>query len=110
MHVFPGPELKINNYAAVRSTATGGPFRAMTVRDAIGDLPNIGNGACETTMEKLQSYSAFYPFSCLTVSLHYFWTVPKRSFILVPKEVSRRYVNPNRSYLQENERAESHPM
>ena len=69
MHVFPGPELKINNYAAVRSTATGGPFRAITVRDAIGDLPNIGNGACETTMEvgflhnfskKLQYYSFFF--------------------------------------------------
>ncbi|KAJ9687715.1 hypothetical protein PVL29_016267 [Vitis rotundifolia] len=109
-HVFAGLELKVNNYAAVCSTATGGPFRAITVRDAIGDLPNIGNGACETTMEKLQSYSAFYPSSYLTVSLHYFWTVPKRSFILVPKEVSRRYVNPNRSYLQENEQAESHPM
>ncbi|KAL6329257.1 hypothetical protein AAG906_014870 [Vitis piasezkii] len=51
-HVFAGLELKVNNYAAVRSTATGGPFRAITVRDAIGDLPNIGNGACETTMEK----------------------------------------------------------
>ena len=70
-HVFAGLELKVNNYAAVRSTATGGPFRAITVRDAIGDLPNIGNGACETTMEvgflhnfseKLQSYSFFFIF------------------------------------------------
>lgn len=51
MHVFAGPDLKVNNYAAVRSTATGGPFRALTVRDAIGDLPNIGNGALESNME-----------------------------------------------------------
>ncbi|RVW44309.1 DNA (cytosine-5)-methyltransferase 1B [Vitis vinifera] len=59
-HVFAGLELKVNNYAAVRSTATGGPFRAITVRDAIGDLPNIGNGACETTMEYPREASSWY--------------------------------------------------
>lgn len=59
-HVFAGLELKVNNYAAVRSTATGGPFRAITVRDAIGDLPNIGNGACETTMEFPREASSWY--------------------------------------------------
>ncbi|XP_074301806.1 DNA (cytosine-5)-methyltransferase 1B-like [Silene latifolia] len=56
MHVFAGSELKINlgkdtQYAAVRSTATGAPFRSITVRDTIGDLPAVGNGACLTTME-----------------------------------------------------------
>lgn len=64
MHVFAVPELKISlsgndQYAAVRSTANGAPFRAITVRDTIGDLPAVGNGASRTTMEVLtmqQSY------------------------------------------------------
>lgn len=56
MHVFAGPELKVTlgdgtHYAAVRSTASGAPFRAITVRDTIGDLPAVGNGASETSME-----------------------------------------------------------
>ncbi|KAH9684638.1 hypothetical protein KPL70_013631 [Citrus sinensis] len=56
MHVFTGPELKVklarnSHYAAVRSTANGAPFRAITVRDTIGDLPTVGNGASVTTME-----------------------------------------------------------
>ncbi|KAL5697799.1 DNA (cytosine-5-)-methyltransferase [Ranunculus cassubicifolius] len=56
MHVFAGPELKIPlpgnpQYAAVRSTATGAPFRAITVRDTIGDLPPVGNGASKLEME-----------------------------------------------------------
>ncbi|KAJ6349685.1 hypothetical protein OIU77_007126 [Salix suchowensis] len=56
MHVFAAPELKItlsekSQYAAVRSTAYGAPFRAMTVRDTIGDLPDVGNGASKTTLE-----------------------------------------------------------
>ncbi|KAL2928901.1 hypothetical protein RDABS01_034312 [Bienertia sinuspersici] len=56
MHVFAGSELKVslgNNtqYAAVRSTATGAPFRSITVRDTIGDLPAVGNGASLSTME-----------------------------------------------------------
>ncbi|GFZ03206.1 methyltransferase 1 [Actinidia rufa] len=56
MHVFSGPELKITlngntQYAAVRSTSTGAPFRSITVRDTIGDLPAVKNGASATTME-----------------------------------------------------------
>ncbi|KAI9157061.1 hypothetical protein LWI28_016310 [Acer negundo] len=48
MHVFASPELKIKlsedtHYAAVRSTANGAPFRSITVRDTIGDLPAVGN-------------------------------------------------------------------
>ncbi|KAL7235639.1 hypothetical protein ACSBR1_019019 [Camellia fascicularis] len=56
MHVFAGPELKISlngksQYVAVRSTSTGAPFRAITVRDTIGELPAVKNGASTTTME-----------------------------------------------------------
>ncbi|KAL9229339.1 hypothetical protein vseg_004816 [Gypsophila vaccaria] len=56
MHVFAGSELKISlgkdsPYAAVRSTAAGAPFRSITVRDTIGDLPAVGNGASQPTME-----------------------------------------------------------
>lgn len=56
MHVFAAPELKITlseslQYAAARSTASGAPFRAITVRDTIGDLPAVGNGASKTNLE-----------------------------------------------------------
>ncbi|KAI9215739.1 hypothetical protein POPTR_T046100v4 [Populus trichocarpa] len=56
MHVFAAPELKItlsekSQYAAVRSTAYGAPFRAITVRDTIGDLPDVANGASKTNLE-----------------------------------------------------------
>ncbi|KAF9617119.1 hypothetical protein IFM89_033619 [Coptis chinensis] len=56
MHVFVGPKLRIafpgnSQYAAVRSTAGGAPFRAITVRDTIGDLPPVGNGASKTEIE-----------------------------------------------------------
>ncbi|XP_050379658.1 DNA (cytosine-5)-methyltransferase 1-like [Argentina anserina] len=56
MHVFGVPELKINlssnsYYAAVRSTAGGAPFRPITVRDTIGDLPAVGNGASKVNLE-----------------------------------------------------------
>ncbi|WCJ21819.1 DNA (cytosine-5-)-methyltransferase family protein [Euphorbia peplus] len=56
MHVFNAPELKVSlsdnsYYAAVRSTANGAPYRAITVRDTIGDLPVVGNGASITTLE-----------------------------------------------------------
>ncbi|XP_045807951.1 DNA (cytosine-5)-methyltransferase 1-like [Trifolium pratense] len=56
MHVFSTPELKIKlsenvQYAAVRSTANGAPLRAITVRDTIGELPAVGNGASKTNME-----------------------------------------------------------
>lgn len=56
LHVFSAPELKIRlsgnvQYAAVRSTSDGAPLRAITVRDTIGDLPPVGNGASKTNME-----------------------------------------------------------
>ncbi|KAF7813362.1 DNA (cytosine-5)-methyltransferase 1 [Senna tora] len=56
MHVFAAPELRISlsksvQYAAVRSTASGAPFRAITVRDTIGELPPVGNGASRANME-----------------------------------------------------------
>lgn len=56
VHVFSAPELKITlsenvQYAAVRSTANGAPLRAITVRDTIGDLPAVGNGASKGNME-----------------------------------------------------------
>uniref|UniRef100_A0A7N0T469 DNA (cytosine-5)-methyltransferase n=1 Tax=Kalanchoe fedtschenkoi TaxID=63787 RepID=A0A7N0T469_KALFE len=56
MHVFGVPELKISlsaneQYSAVRSTASGAPFRAITVRDTISDLPMVGNGASTTSMK-----------------------------------------------------------
>lgn len=79
MHVFNAPELKITlsesvQYAAVRSTACGAPFRAVTVRDTIGDLPAVGNGASKSTLEvfKIQKVSLhadsifFLTFSCST--------------------------------------------
>ncbi|KAK9098487.1 hypothetical protein Syun_025532 [Stephania yunnanensis] len=55
MHVFASPELKIAlpgdvRYAAVCSTAGGAPFRAITVRDTIGDLPPVENGAAKEEM------------------------------------------------------------
>ncbi|KAK1606381.1 hypothetical protein QYE76_030054 [Lolium multiflorum] len=56
MHVFASPELKINlpdgkYYAASKSTAGGAPFRSMTVRDTIGDLPPVENGASKPTIQ-----------------------------------------------------------
>jgi DNA (cytosine-5)-methyltransferase 1 len=56
MHVFASPELKINlpdgkYYAAAKSTAGGAPFRSMTVRDTIGDLPPVENGASKPTIQ-----------------------------------------------------------
>lgn len=59
MHVFSAPELKISlsqnmQYAAVRSTQNGAPYRAITVRDTIGDLPAVGNGASKINQEVTQ--------------------------------------------------------
>ncbi|KFK31662.1 dna (cytosine-5)-methyltransferase [Arabis alpina] len=56
MHVFRVPKLKISlsqglHYAAVRSTQKGAPFRSITVRDTIGDLPPVANGADKTNRE-----------------------------------------------------------
>ncbi|CAA6657370.1 unnamed protein product [Spirodela intermedia] len=45
MHVFSGPELKISLPEASRA-----PFRSITVRDTIGDLPPVGNGASELSI------------------------------------------------------------
>ncbi|WOK98331.1 DNA (cytosine-5)-methyltransferase 1B-like [Canna indica] len=56
MHVFASPELKISmpgneHYSAARSTAGGAPFRSITVRDTIGDLPPVENGASKPTID-----------------------------------------------------------
>ncbi|XP_020578797.1 DNA (cytosine-5)-methyltransferase 1B-like [Phalaenopsis equestris] len=56
MHVFASPELKISlngnmQYSAVRSTADGAPFRSITVRDTIGDLPFAENGASKLIVD-----------------------------------------------------------
>ncbi|RID48003.1 hypothetical protein BRARA_I04553 [Brassica rapa] len=65
MHVFGVPELKISlskgvHYAAVRSTQHGAPFRPITVRDTIGDLPSVVNGESNTKREyKAQPISWF---------------------------------------------------
>ncbi|KAJ0233375.1 DNA (cytosine-5)-methyltransferase 1 [Hirschfeldia incana] len=65
MHVFGVPELKISlskgvHYAAVRSTQYGAPFRPITVRDTIGDLPSVENGESETTRQyKVEPVSWF---------------------------------------------------
>ncbi|CAN8255576.1 unnamed protein product [Cochlearia groenlandica] len=58
MHAFNVPELKIAlnkrlHYAAVRSTARGAPFRPITVRDTIGDLPPVEDGESKTKKEYL---------------------------------------------------------
>jgi len=63
MHVFASPELKINlpdgkHYAAVRSTAAGAPFRSITVRDTVGDLPPVENGASKPTIQVCVSVTA----------------------------------------------------
>ncbi len=49
-HVFRSPQLTINlpggvAYTAAPQTNNGAPLRPITVRDAIGDLPPIENGA-----------------------------------------------------------------
>ncbi|KAJ3674716.1 hypothetical protein LUZ60_005332 [Juncus effusus] len=56
MHVFSAPQLKVQMpgggcYAAVRSTADGAPFRSITVRDTIGELPVVSNGASKLTID-----------------------------------------------------------
>ncbi|XP_010435242.1 PREDICTED: DNA (cytosine-5)-methyltransferase 4-like [Camelina sativa] len=52
MHVFNNPGFKIPlsrglYYAATETTKSGAPFRSITVRDAIGDLPKVENGESE---------------------------------------------------------------
>ncbi|KAG7543101.1 C-5 cytosine methyltransferase [Arabidopsis thaliana x Arabidopsis arenosa] len=56
MHVFNNPGFKISlsrglHYAAVRSTKFGAPFRSITVRDTIGDLPPVKSGESEINKE-----------------------------------------------------------
>lgn len=56
IHVFAAPELKISmsknlQYSAVRSTSKGAPFRPLTVKDTIGDLPPVVNGASNRSLE-----------------------------------------------------------
>ncbi|KAJ4916938.1 DNA (cytosine-5)-methyltransferase 1 [Raphanus sativus] len=56
MHVFNVSELTISlskglRYAAVRSTQQGAPFRPITVRDTIGDLPPVENGESKINKE-----------------------------------------------------------
>ncbi|CAK9149524.1 unnamed protein product [Ilex paraguariensis] len=65
MHVFAAPELKVSlsenlQYAAVRSTSTGAPFRPITVRDTIGDLPAVSNGASKTSLEYQSHPSSWF--------------------------------------------------
>lgn len=54
MHVFRSPQLTINLPGGVQYTAVpqtiGAPLRTVTVKDAIGDLPHISNGANQTEM------------------------------------------------------------
>ncbi|CAH8276765.1 unnamed protein product [Arabidopsis lyrata] len=52
MHVFNNPGFKISlsrglHCAAVHNTKSGAPFRSITVRDTIGDLPPVENGESE---------------------------------------------------------------
>ncbi|KAK8921992.1 DNA (cytosine-5)-methyltransferase 1A [Platanthera zijinensis] len=56
MHVFAGPELKISlngsmQYSAAPTTSDGAPFRSITVRDTIGDLPSVENGASKLIVD-----------------------------------------------------------
>lgn len=52
-HVFRSPQLTINLPGGVAYTAVpqlpGAPMRTVTVKDAIGDLPPIANGANRCT-------------------------------------------------------------
>ena len=54
MHVFRSPQLTINLPGGVQYTAVpqtvGAPLRTVTVRDAIGDLPVVANGANQIEM------------------------------------------------------------
>jgi DNA (cytosine-5)-methyltransferase 1 len=62
-------ELKIslpdgNYYAAVKSTAGGAPFRSITVRDTVGDLPPVENGASKPTIQVCVTPPAHSGFFC----------------------------------------------
>lgn len=75
MHVFAAPELRITlseklQYTAVRSTASGAPYRAITVRDTIGDLPTVGNGACKTSLEVFMNIFLQYYLEILVCTIN----------------------------------------
>lgn len=110
MHVFAAPELKIalsqnSHYAAVRSTAGGAPFRAITVRDTIGDLPEVGNGASRTTIEVTKTKNICHRFLLYLIDFcgpmirflflffcgGYCKTVQNRPSLMVPAESKREY-------------------
>lgn len=85
--MFASPELKITlpdgqYYAAARSTAGGAPFRAITVRDTIGDLPKVENGANKLTLEVTAALT--YLFSFLSVGR----TITQLPVILCSMEVN----------------------
>jgi hypothetical protein len=104
MHVFASPELKINlpdgkYYVAANSTARGAPFRSMTVRDTIGDLPPVENGAREPTLQVYISSSHLYFLLlvfliCIRLSAEltiFYAPVWKRTRLVVPEEDSRQH-------------------
>eukprot|EP00897_Mesotaenium_endlicherianum_P010338 jgi/Mesen1/9332/ME000061S08775 len=56
-HVFASSQINITlpggkQYSAVPDTAHGAPYRSITVRDTIGDLPPVANGANREEMER----------------------------------------------------------
>lgn len=67
MHVFASRGLKISTgdsfYVAAKSTIRGAPLRSLTVKDTIGDLPPVGNGA--------SLHSIDVKFSAFTVSISF---------------------------------------
>lgn len=68
MHVCAGPELKvtlcgITQYAAVRNSGSGAPFRAVTARHTIGVLPGCDH----------YFYTFFVLLWLLLLSMHYFY-------------------------------------
>jgi DNA (cytosine-5)-methyltransferase 1 len=62
MHIFPRPDLKITLpdsrfYAAAKSTSR---FCSVTVKDKIGDLPLVDNGASKPTIQVYITLSLLY--------------------------------------------------
>eukprot|EP00899_Mesostigma_viride_P026525 jgi/Mesvir1/7057/Mv09173-RA.1 len=56
MHVFHSPQMGVplpggDSYRAVPESKDGAPLRTTTVRDVIGDLPPVGNGAAEPVLK-----------------------------------------------------------
>ena len=64
MHFFSSSQPKISlprglQYATMRDAALGAPFHPITVRDTIGDLPPVGNGA-----DQLETTVSIYGIQC----------------------------------------------